>query len=84
MRNVHKLALSVFNKNKPHVKIYNASIRTVLDVYPIIEFYNYVKNNKIINRDEDNKKARLYWKNQVYIPPKFIFIKKYLIKLNYT
>ena len=76
MRNVHKLALSVFNKNKPHVKIYNASIRTVLDVYPIIEFYNYVKNNKIINRDEDNKKARLYWKNQVYIPPKFIFIKK--------
>ena len=47
MRNVHKLALSIFNKNKPHVKIYNASIKTVLDVYPIIQFNDYVKNNKI-------------------------------------
>ena len=76
MRNVHKLALSVFNKKKPHVKIYNASIRTVLDVYPIIEFYDYVKNDKIVNRHEDNEQARLFWKKQVYKPPKFIFIKK--------
>ena len=30
-----------FNKNKPHVKIYNASIKTVLDTYPIIQFNDY-------------------------------------------
>jgi SAM-dependent methyltransferase len=70
MRNVHKLALSIFNKNKPHVKIYNASIKTVLDVYPIIQFDDYVKYKKIVNRDEDNKKASLFWKSQVYLTPK--------------
>ena len=37
MRNVQMFIY--FNINKPHVKIYNASIRTVLDVYPIIKFY---------------------------------------------
>ena len=70
MRNVHKLALSIFNKNKPHVKIYNASIKTVLDVYPIIQFNDYVKNNKIVNRDEDNKKASLFWESQIYVAQK--------------
>ena len=43
MRNIHKLAFSVFNKNKPNVRMYNASLKTVLDVYPIIEFDAYVK-----------------------------------------
>lgn len=81
MRNVHKLALSVFNKNKPHVKIYNASIRTVLDTYPIIQFDDYIKNNKIIIRDDDNKKASLFWENQVYKIPKFIFIIKVFNKI---
>ena len=81
MRNVHKLALSIFNKNKPHVKIYNASIKTVLDTYPIIQFNDYVKNNKIVNRDEDNKKASLFWESQVYKAPKFVFIKKVFNKI---
>ena len=70
MRNVHKLALSVFNKNKPDVQIYNASIKTVLDTYPIIQLKDYVKDNKIVNREEDNKIASDFWENQVYIPPK--------------
>ena len=70
MRNVHKLALSIFNKNKPEVKIYNASIRTVLDVYPLIEFESFVKDSQLVYREEDNKIADNYWKNQVYIPAK--------------
>ena len=81
MRNVHRLALSVFNKNKPDVKIYNASIKTVLDTYPIIQFYDYVKDNKIIIRDEDYEKASLFWKNQVYKAPKFFFITKVFNKI---
>jgi hypothetical protein len=81
MRNVHILALSVFNKNKPDVKLYNASIKTVLDTYPIIQFYDYVKDNKIIIRDEDNRKANLFWKNQVYKAPNFFFIRKVLNKI---
>ena len=81
MRNVHILALSVFNKNKPDVKLYNASIKTVLDTYPIIQFYDYVKDNKIIIRDEDNRKANLFWKNQVYKAPKFFFITKVFNKV---
>lgn len=70
MRNIHKLAYSVFNKNKPNIKMYNASLKTVLDIYPIIEFEAYVKNNKIIERADDMKLANLFWKKQVYIPPK--------------
>lgn len=70
IRNVHRLALSVFNKNKSHVKIYNASIKTVLDTYPIIQFNDYIKNNKIIERIDDLKKAKLFWKHQIYVPPK--------------
>ena len=81
MRNVHKLALSIFNINKPHVKIYNASIRTVLDVYPIIKFYDYIKNGKIVFRDEDNKKAGIFWKNQTYKAPRFILITKVFKKI---
>ena len=46
MRNIHKLAFSVFNKNKPNVRMYNASLKTVLDVFPIIEFDAYVKKVK--------------------------------------
>lgn len=70
LRNVHKLALSVFNKNKPDVKIYNASASTVLDIYPIIKFDDYIKNHKIVERVEDLEKAKLFWKKQIYIPPK--------------
>jgi len=70
MRNVHKLALSVFQNNKPDVTLYNASINTVLDTYPIIEFEGYVKENKIIHRELDNKLARSYWEGQVYVTPK--------------
>jgi SAM-dependent methyltransferase len=76
MRNVHRLALSIFNKNKPHVKIYNASIRTVLDIYPIIEFSDYIKENKIVKRDKAREKAILFWKNQTYEPVKSGYIEK--------
>ena len=82
MRNVHKLALSIFKKNKPDVKIYNASVKTVLDTYPIIKFKDYVKDNKIVNRKKDSKAASEFWENQIYIPPKSVnLIIKFFKKL---
>lgn len=70
MRNVHKLALSIFKRNKPDVKIYNASIKSVLDTYPMIKFEEYVVNNEIIIRKSANEEAKTFWKNQIYQPPK--------------
>ena len=46
--------------------MYNASIKTVLDTYPIIQFNDYIKNNKIVKRVDDIKKAKLFWENQIY------------------
>ena len=83
IRNVHRLALSVFKKNKPHVKIYNASLKTVLDTYPIIDFNEYIENNKIVERVDDFNAAKLFWENQVFIPSKpDSLIMKLLRKIN--
>jgi hypothetical protein len=61
MRNVHSLAHRAFKKNKPEVKIYNASKKTVLDIYPIIDFERYVLKSKITKRDDDMKNSRDFW-----------------------
>lgn len=68
MRNVHSLALMRFQEREGQdVKFYNASAKTVLDTYPIIDFNSYVKSNKIIERPEDLKKAREFWSS----PPQY-------------
>jgi len=61
MRNIHLLALKIFKENKNDVKLYNASKRTVLDVYPIIEFEQYVSNSSIILRNHDLQYASDFW-----------------------
>ena len=61
MRNVHSLAIKKIHEIKPEVKFYNASSKTVLDVYPIIDFEKYIKEDKLVYRDEDLKKAKEFW-----------------------
>ena len=61
MRNVHSLAIKKFNESNKSVLFYNASIKTVLDVYPIIDFESYVKNGKIILREKDLEDAKKFW-----------------------
>ena len=58
MRNVHSLALKYFNKKG--VKVYNASVKTVLDTYPIIDLASYL-NGELIYRDDDLKTAKEFW-----------------------
>ena len=68
MRNVHSLSLQRFlERGAPDVKFYNASSSTVLDVYPIIDFNSYVRDNKIVERMEDLQKAKAFWNG----PPQY-------------
>ena len=67
MRNVHSLAHKNFFAKDDTVKFWNASKKTVLDVYPIIDFEDYVLNDKITLRDDDYEKAKLFWDK----PPQF-------------
>lgn len=68
MRNIHSLSLKRFNERSDHkVNFYNASAQTVLDVYPIIDFNSYVRDNKIVERMEDLQKAKAFWNG----PPQY-------------
>ena len=59
MRNVHLLALK--HLEAKNVKIYNASKKTVLDSYPIIELEPYVRDRKVIRRERDENQAKMFW-----------------------
>ena len=74
MRNVHILAKKIFNENKPEVKIFNASSKTVLDTYPIIDYEEYILSQKIIYKKEQMDFALNFWKNKK--------IKLFLFNLN--
>ena len=63
MRNVHILAKKIFNKNKPNVEIYNASLNTKLDTYPIINFKSFVIDGEIKKDNKKLKEAKEYWAN---------------------
>ena len=67
MRNIHSLALKRFDEREKRVKIYNASKKTVLDVYPIIDFESYIADGKIAYRDDDAQIAKKFWNK----PPQF-------------
>ena len=58
MRNIHSLA---YKHLKSKTKIYNASNKTVLDVYPIIDFEKYVLENKVNVLEDKQKIAQSYW-----------------------
>lgn len=61
MRNVHSLAIKKILDVSPDTKFYNASEKTVLDVYPIIDFKKYVSEDKIEYRTNDLEKAKNFW-----------------------
>lgn len=61
MRNVHSLAIKKIHEINPNVKFYNASLKTVLDTYPIIDFEKYILQNKIEERKEDEELAKKFW-----------------------
>ncbi len=81
MRNVHILANRIFQKNKPNVKLYNASKFTKLDVYPIIEFEDYAKNGNIKEKKQLAKEAYNFWKKIKPGNKYLIIFRQYLYKI---
>lgn len=67
MRNIHSLSLKNFLEKDSKVKFYNASIRSVLDVYPMIDFEKYILKNEVEILEEKQNQAKNYWEN----PPQF-------------
>tara|TARA_Y100001963_G_scaffold128955_1_gene183735 strand:- start:905 stop:1723 length:819 start_codon:yes stop_codon:yes gene_type:complete len=67
MRNIHSLAKRHLTEKDPSIKMYNASIKTVLDVYPIIDFEKYVKDDELVVLEEKIVAAKEYWDR----PPQF-------------
>mgnify|MGYP003647863858 CR=1 FL=1 len=61
MRNVHSLAYKKFLDHDPDTKFYNASLNTLLDVYPIISYEEYIKNDNLVFEDRRLKLALKYW-----------------------
>jgi len=61
MRNIHSLAYKHTLKRDPEAKFYNASYKTVLDIYPIIDFKDYILCDKISYRGADLEKAKAFW-----------------------
>ena len=61
MRNIHSLAYKNFIKKDKNIKFYNASIKTTLDVYPIIDYEKYILENKVITLKQKQKQAESNW-----------------------
>ena len=61
MRNVHSLAYKNFLARDKNVKFYNASLKTCLDVYPIIDYEKYIIDNDIVFQQEKLNQAKQYW-----------------------
>jgi len=61
MRNIHSLAVKKFNEAQKKVKFYNASLNTVLDVYPIIDYEKYMETGDVVVRLKDMITAKQYW-----------------------
>lgn len=72
MRNVHSLAYKKLNEKNSDIKMYNASKKTVLDVYPIIDFEEYALNNRVVSLEEKNIEAKSYWNRE----PQFDYWRK--------
>lgn len=62
MRNIHSLAYKNFMAKDKNIKFYNASLKTCLDVYPIIDYEKYVLENKVVRLNKKSKKATNFWR----------------------
>jgi hypothetical protein len=58
MRNIHKLARS---KISDTVKMYNATVETKLDIYPLIEYEKLLLENKYTKREMEELELKAYW-----------------------
>ena len=67
MRNIHSLAHKNFMKKDARIRMYNASLKTVLDVYPIIDYEKYVLDDEIVYQKDRLQKAKSFWTG----PPQF-------------
>lgn len=61
MRNVHSLAKKKLLEKDPSIKMFNASLETVLDVYPVIDYEKFVNENKTVRLEEKLNFAKKYW-----------------------
>ena len=59
MRNVHSLALKKFIE-RGEISIYNASLKTVLDIYPVIDLEKYLGGEVLVRKD-DWDRAKEFW-----------------------
>jgi hypothetical protein len=67
MRNIHSLAYNNLMKKDYRIRVYNASLKTVLDVYPIIDYEKYILEDKIIHQKDRLQEAKTFWNR----PPQF-------------
>tara|TARA_R110000824_G_scaffold392328_3_gene590672 strand:+ start:956 stop:1807 length:852 start_codon:yes stop_codon:yes gene_type:complete len=61
MRNVHSLAYKNFHEKKEKIKFYNASLKTCLDIYPIIDYEKYILEDKVEMLDNRLEEAKKFW-----------------------
>jgi hypothetical protein len=61
MRNVHSLARKCFLEKDDTIVMYNASLKTTLDVYPIIDYEKYAVKNEVVYLEDKLSKAKASW-----------------------
>jgi hypothetical protein len=61
MRNVHILAKKNFDKKTTPTDIFNASICSKLDVYPIIDFVKFARGGDVVEDIDAMKEAIAFW-----------------------
>ena len=66
MRNIHSLAYKKLLEKDQDIKVYNASVDTVLDVYPIIHFAKYM-DGEIVYENDRLDEAKRFWNK----PPQY-------------
>jgi len=58
MRNIHKLARQNISND---VKMYNATLQTKLDIYPLIDYTKLLLENKYVLREKEEVELKVYW-----------------------
>jgi hypothetical protein len=58
MRNIHKLARHNISND---VKMYNATLQTKLDIYPLIDYSKLLLENKYVLREKEEIELKVYW-----------------------
>lgn len=81
MREVHRQAKIAFDLYLPETKIYNASLQTKLDIWPIINYEEYINKKKIVYEDIKMNEARLFWENLKYENQLIIYLRRKIFRI---